>query len=110
MAKVTGPLFALTASGSIGKDLVYMGWRGQARVREYIIPHNPKTEDQETVRGQFSMAVVRWDGFEDPEKLAWDTYVTAAGLLMSGFNAHQGKYISYIRDETGDPPVDPDDF
>jgi hypothetical protein len=110
MAKLTGPLFSLTASGSLASTLVYNSWRGQARVRELVIPHNPQTVDQTTVRGQFTMAVTRWQGFDAATKLLWDNAVIAAGLLMSGFNYHQGKYITYIRDETGDPPDDPADF
>ena len=110
MAKLVGGLFSLEARGSIGKTVTFMLWRGQQRVRKWTIPHNPESADQITIRGQFSMATVRWAGFDAAAKLLWDDEVAAQGLLMSGFNLHQGSYITYIRDEAGDPPDDPADY
>ena len=110
MAKLVGGLFSLEARGSIGKTVTFMLWRGQQRVRKWTIPHNPQSVDQVEIRGQFTMATVRWAGFTGPEKTAWDDEVAAQGLLMSGFNLHQGSYITYIRDESEDPPVDPGDY
>lgn len=110
MAKCVGGLFSLEARGQVGKCLVYMLWRGQQRVRKWTIPENPSSAAQVTVRGQFTMATTRWAGFTTPETEAWDDEVTARGLVMSGFNLHQGSYITYIRDEAGDPPVDPADY
>ena len=37
MAKVTGPLFSLSASGQIAKTLVFMKWKGIDDVRKYIV-------------------------------------------------------------------------
>ncbi len=47
MAKVNGPLFSVTASGQFGHALTYdkRGW-----VRNYVVPANPKTVAQMTVR------------------------------------------------------------
>jgi len=50
MAKVKGPLFSLDARGQIAKTLVYMGWKGIADVRKYVIPANPNTAAQQTQR------------------------------------------------------------
>lgn len=47
MAKVSGGLFSLGSSGTIGKTLTYdkRGW-----VRQHVIPHNGQTVDQMSVR------------------------------------------------------------
>ena len=46
MAKVTGPLMSMSASGKIADTLVYFAWKGIHVVREWLKPANPKTNDQ----------------------------------------------------------------
>ena len=46
MAKVSGPLFSLTASGTIAKAMVHFQHKGQAVVRQWLIPKNKKSPDQ----------------------------------------------------------------
>jgi len=46
MAKVSGPLFSLTASGTIAKAMVHFQHKGQGVVRQWIIPKNKKSPDQ----------------------------------------------------------------
>ena len=50
MAKATAPLFAISASGQIGKSIVY-DRRGFVRV--YAKPSNPKTDQQANIRTPF---------------------------------------------------------
>jgi len=50
MAKVTGPLYSMSASGTIGKAMVFFGWKGINVVREWLIPKNLKSPDQGDVR------------------------------------------------------------
>jgi len=50
MAKVTGPLFSLTASGKLANAMVHFGWKGLNVVREWLKPSNPKSADQGNVR------------------------------------------------------------
>lgn len=50
MAKVTGPLYSMTASGKIADAMVFMSIKGRAVVRQWLIPANPKTADQGDVR------------------------------------------------------------
>lgn len=49
MAKVTAPLMSMDASGQIGKALVFQ--KG-GQVRQYVVPANPKTVAQMTVRNK----------------------------------------------------------
>jgi len=46
MAKVSGPLFSLTASGTIAKAMVHFQHKGQAVVRQWLIPKNAMSPDQ----------------------------------------------------------------
>ena len=50
MAKVTGPLMSLSASGSVANTLVFSIWKGRPYVRELVKPSNPQTEAQAAVR------------------------------------------------------------
>ena len=54
MAKVTGPLMSLEASGTIGNALTFSRWVGRPYVRRYTVPGNPQTLGQETHRNRFS--------------------------------------------------------
>lgn len=55
MAKVTGPLMSLEASGTIGNALTFSRWVGRPYVRRYTVPGNPQTLTQETHRNRFSV-------------------------------------------------------
>lgn len=50
MAKVTGPLFSLSASGKIGDAMVHFGWKGLNVVRGWVKPVNKHSADQGDVR------------------------------------------------------------
>jgi len=88
MAKVTGPLFSLSASGQIAKTLVFGDWKGIDIVRKYVIPANPNTAGQQTQRGYFAAAVEDWhtDGFSAIDVAAWNLYALAQKVAASGFN------------------------
>lgn len=46
MAKVTGPLFSISASGKIADAMVHFPWKGRAIVRKWLKPSNPQSGDQ----------------------------------------------------------------
>jgi hypothetical protein len=50
MAKVTGPLMSMTASGKIADAIVFTGWKGIAVVRQFVIPANPQSAGQGDTR------------------------------------------------------------
>lgn len=62
MAKVSGPLFSMEASGSYGGAIVFAKWKGRQYSRQLVIPANPNSADQETVRNRLRVtgAVQRW--------------------------------------------------
>ena len=50
MAKTTGPLFSMEASGKFGGALVFGKWKGRPTVRKLVIPSNPQTLTQQNAR------------------------------------------------------------
>lgn len=50
MAKVTGPLMSMDASGKFGSAIVFGKWKGRNTVRKLVTPANPMSADQETAR------------------------------------------------------------
>lgn len=91
MAKVTGPLLSLGASGKIADTLVFSSWKGLRTARSYVVPANPQSAAQSTQRGYLGDAVDEWHtagatALNGRDKEAWGRY---AGVLgpMSGFNA-----------------------
>lgn len=50
MAKVSGPLMSMDASGAFAGAIVFGKWKGRNVVRQLVKPSNPQTEAQENVR------------------------------------------------------------
>jgi hypothetical protein len=96
MAKVTGPLFSLTASGKIAKSLVYMTWKGIADVRKYVIPANPNTALQIVQRSKFEDGVDAWHytSWNTADLSAWNLLASVQEKVMSGFNTFIKKYVN----------------
>ena len=46
MAKVTGPLMSMSASGKLADSIVFFGWKGINVVRQWLIPANKQSADQ----------------------------------------------------------------
>lgn len=77
MAKLTGPLFSLRASQSLGNTLTFASWRGIQYVRTLVIPENPNTADQQEVRGVFATLVEIWKRMPALGREPWE--LDAAG-------------------------------
>ena len=104
MAKLQGPLFSLDARGKIGNSLVYAIWKGINYCRKYIIPANPETAAQQTIRTYFTNAVAAYQSEDQATKDAWDTFVEGLGWAMSGFNCYVGEYIKETIANAGTEP------
>jgi len=55
MAKVTGPLMSLDASGTVAKTTTFSKWKGRNYVRQRVIPHNPQSAGQQLSRGYLAV-------------------------------------------------------
>lgn len=107
MAKTTGPLFSMDASGKFGGALVFGKWKGRNTVRQLVTPSNPQSAGQEASRNAMrTMAEVQRQMNLTAEVHAGDTltdkalYTAAAPsgqawngyLVKSGIGAGQINY------------------
>lgn len=83
MVKITN-IFGDRYSGQAGHAGVFATWKGRQYRRSYVIPSNPDTPKQGTVRDNLKAAVLRWHQYITVQRKAY-SYM-AAGLVMSGFN------------------------
>ncbi len=93
MAKVTGPLGSMTASGKFGNMMVFFGWKGRQVVRGLVTPANPmkpKQGDQRVAMGGTGRAV----GKIMPGKYFANLLITL-GLITSG-QTKQSYLVKYI--------------
>jgi hypothetical protein len=116
MARVSGPLFSMTASGALAEALVYSKWKGREYVRQFVIPQNPQTAKQLNVRKAFTLLVEKWQSLGAVVKETWDTF--AGQFRCSGFNSFVSRgmeaYVIQLGTSTsptsvtitGDPPAD----
>ncbi len=81
MVKLRGPMMSLAASGSLGKKLTFGKALGRPYARRLVIPGNPKTGGQISIRqmikflsqqwaGQSSVAQQSWQALADSNKIA----------------------------------------
>lgn len=52
MAKVSGPLMSMDASGAFGGALVFGKWKGRPTVRQLVTPSNPQSANQTISRNR----------------------------------------------------------
>ena len=76
MAKVSGPLMSMDASGKFGGALVFSKWKGRNVVRQLVIPGNPNSAGQEAARNRTRVtgALQSWVN---------STTMTAAGQTLT---------------------------
>lgn len=99
MARVSGPLFSLDASGSVGKTVVFSKWRGRSYVRQHVIPTNPRSGLQVGIRAVFAYMSQNYSALSDPQKADW----VAEGVRdnITGLDAMQRYNIAQARRNLG---------
>lgn len=91
MAKITGPLLSLSASGSIAGTLTAAKWRGRPYIRQRVIPANPQTTGQTQTRSVFSWASNVWKVMPALSVAPWNRF--ADGQAITGRNRYQGTTV-----------------
>jgi len=94
MAKLKAPLLSLGAAGAIGKALVFFNWKGLDVAREYVVPTNPKSDDQITQRGYMKVMVPAIHTAQARATMplatkdysAYSALATKLGITMTWFN------------------------
>ena len=95
MAKVTMPLMSGSASGKIGNNIVFFGWKGMNVVREWLKPANPQSAGQGDAR-----IILGGTGRACAEVVPDSTYhlaLIAKDVIPSG-QTKQSYLVKYIRD------------
>lgn len=85
MPKWKSPLFS-DIRNAIGDNVVFSMWKGRPYFRAYVIPANPKSEEQVAVRLNMTELVKRYQTLKiDAQvKAAWNK--SALPYLVSGYN------------------------
>lgn len=86
MARLTGPLMSMSASGSIGGVIVFSTWKGRAYARQLVRPANPKSGGQVSMRAFMKFLSQAWAGGTPTQKSSWEDMADAG--VFSPFNAY----------------------
>ena len=102
MAIVKGPCFSISSSGSIGKTLTFLTWKGKATAKgSYLkdwngyyftrrIPES-QTIEQRAVRATFENGKTAWNNLSEGEKDEYNK--KAVGKSYTGYNLFIKEYI-----------------
>lgn len=97
MPRVTGPLFSLSASQTLGDVLVYSQWKGRFYVRMRVDPYNPKSDYQTGIRETLTWGVLyftKGSYIAAAQKTWWNTYGAAQKPPVSGINRYMSKFVA----------------
>jgi len=97
MAKLTGALFSLAASGTIADTLTFAKWKGIQYARTRVIPANPQSVAQQEVRGVFSTLNNLWKRMGVQARLPFQNAVR--GIAMTARNKHIQTNVAALIDD-----------
>ena len=103
MAKVSGPLLSMSATGTVAKAITYAAWKGISYCREWFKPANPQTQNQVKVRTRLTKAVAKYQTEPSETKAFWNTL--AEGQAYSGFNLYVEYYVLFMKENEEDEPT-----
>lgn len=86
MAKVHGPLFSLAASGTVAKAITFGIWKGRPWVRQRVIPANPRSALQVSMRAMMKFIAQNWADIGDTPQASWEDRAKLTNI--SPFNAY----------------------
>jgi len=95
MARVTGPLMSMDASGTVAGAIVFSRWKGLSYVRRHAIPNNPRAPKQVSVRAMMTFVSRAWGTSMIAVQAPWN--LAAETQHMSGFNYFIGHAMSRWR-------------
>ena len=97
MAIPTAPLLSFSASGQIGKTLVFSRWKGRPYTRRYVIPSNPQSLAQTATRIVFAWGNAVWKLAPTLFQAPWNLFAT--GQVLTGRNAMLSSVVRNLRGE-----------
>lgn len=106
MARTTGPLMSMDASGTIAGTLTFAKWKGRNYVRQTVTPANPRSGLQVGMRAAMAWATKAWAGsVTTGNKATWAALAKAGNY--SEFNAYVKLNQTRARLNEGWTPVTP---
>ena len=72
MVKLKGPMSSAEASGSLGQAATFSSWKGRAYARAKVVPTNPKSDAQTSVRAMLGFLSQQWAALSVANKATWD--------------------------------------
>lgn len=97
MAKTTAPALSFEAKGQIAKTMVYSRWRGVPYVRRHVVPANPNTLAQQSVRKTFALLREMYKLAGPLLRATWDSF--AQGRPFTGMNKFVGENVRVLNGE-----------
>jgi len=98
MARVSGPLLSLGASGQIAQTQVYSTWKGRPYVRRYVVPANPQSAEQTLTRNVFDWLQNVWRYMPSGALAAWNAYADTNRFTAT--NGFIKQNLPGLREET----------
>jgi hypothetical protein len=85
MVRLYGPLMSLDASGTIADSVTFSKWKGRNYARQHVVPANPNSVSQQSVRAMMRALSQIWNGLTAGNKASWQD--RADQTIISTFNA-----------------------
>lgn len=95
MVKLKGPGLAQQATGSLGSELTFSSWKGQAYMKKLRKPKQPRTDKQVAMRVMMGFLAAQWNAIADADKATWIDL--ARQTKISPFNAYQAENLARWR-------------
>lgn len=105
MARVTGPLMSIDASGSLAGSIVFAKWRGRNYVRRHAVPSNPRTPAQLAARAIIAFLGAVWKDLAAELQATWEE--GSKSLNISAFNEYIRLNARDWRDQIGPSQASP---
>lgn len=89
VAKLLAPLLSFSASGKLANSIVAFSWHGINCLRSYVIPHNPRTPEQQANRQHIKIATFAWKNYllAPLAREGWTNWATIDERPLTGYNA-----------------------
>lgn len=88
MVKVVGPMFSFDASGTLANAATFSKWKGRNYVRQRVVPSNPKSALQVSVRAMMRFLSQAWASVSSTPRGSWEDRAEQSNV--SPFNAFVG--------------------
>jgi len=81
--RLSFPVDTLAGKGGGAFGLVFSKWRGLQVARRLVVPANPGTTEQDTIRGYLATAAAAFQSVTPSEKLDWEAWaeINASNIL-----------------------------